>query len=496
MGLFGYGQGFASGLTAGTHAAKQWVDIYREAALREKLGEASQMGQVTEQVGGDQTMQHFQDNYVPQEGGPESAQEYLMQNPEIAAAIQKQKAGYTAEGQLFDDRTSALGAARSARDARVVDVMRTEDPEKALKMEQQQMQGRAAALQLQNAEAEQGATKEWGRLSELVDKGEMNEADRYESMVEWGAKNGSSFKQLQQWEADRKNALKEGVGEVYAILSGVRGGTVKPEAAADLMTKAFDNGDMRGYTVKSVDPKTGTVIAADKDGKEHTVEVESYARRYMTTPEIQKFDKEAASIAKLLSEGKYWDAKAKEVPEEAAFRREQRGALREDRAEGKRLREEQEAARQFHSIFSTPKDIDAMLEKDMKRAEGIVDPTEKADAVKAAYARADAATKALHIGMMAHEAGAKPSEAKTIANAVIAGPGKGWGLDDQNRAVMPLPGGKVFDITRFIEPADLNKYVELKKKQTKPKEQPAAAPAAAAPRTSAIQSSWYGSPSR
>jgi len=331
------------------------------------------MGPITEQASGGEAMKHFQDNYVPQEGGPESAQEYLMQNPETAAAIEKQAAGYTSanvrgkdggftsDGALYENRTEAIGAQRAARDARVVDVMRVEDPEKAARLEQQQMQGRASAIQLKNAEAEQGATKVWGLLSEKVKAGEMNEADRYSEMIAWGSKNGMGFKPLQQWEADRKNALEEGAGEVFAVATAIRAGKIAPDRHNEMLDKAFDKGELRGYKVQSFDPKTGDITAVGADGETVKKNVDVIANSYMKTSEILKIQALVAETDARKANTKYLSAKAGEAIETGKSLRE----ARVDRAD----REEIAVLdRSVDSAFGSVKDINSRYETRLKNA--------------------------------------------------------------------------------------------------------------------------------
>lgn len=56
----------------------------------------------TEQASGEEALQHFQDNFVPQEGGPATAQEYLMQNPGIVEGLAGRKAGVEMGGKMYD----------------------------------------------------------------------------------------------------------------------------------------------------------------------------------------------------------------------------------------------------------------------------------------------------------------------------------------------------------------------------------------------------------
>lgn len=59
--------------------------------------------EVTENVSGDDAAKHFQENYVPQEGGPATANEYLMQNPEVLPGLSSEKkASFTMGGAKYD----------------------------------------------------------------------------------------------------------------------------------------------------------------------------------------------------------------------------------------------------------------------------------------------------------------------------------------------------------------------------------------------------------
>lgn len=54
---------------------------------------------VTENASGDESMKNFQDNYVPQEGGPSTASEYLLQNPDVLSSMSpERKASYSMGG--------------------------------------------------------------------------------------------------------------------------------------------------------------------------------------------------------------------------------------------------------------------------------------------------------------------------------------------------------------------------------------------------------------
>jgi hypothetical protein len=54
---------------------------------------------VTENASGDESMKNFQSNYVPQEGGPATASEYLLQNPNVLSGMSpERKASYSMGG--------------------------------------------------------------------------------------------------------------------------------------------------------------------------------------------------------------------------------------------------------------------------------------------------------------------------------------------------------------------------------------------------------------
>lgn len=79
------------GLTKGIADQSGAADAYKNASS------------VTESVSGEDAMKHFQDNYVPQEGGPATAQEFALQNPESMAGLTSdRKASYSMGGKQFD----------------------------------------------------------------------------------------------------------------------------------------------------------------------------------------------------------------------------------------------------------------------------------------------------------------------------------------------------------------------------------------------------------
>lgn len=111
-------QGLA--LMEGYRMGAQAVADFRDDQMRGEMGAAAKANAVTESVSGDAALKNFQDNYVPQEGGPATAAEYLLQNPEILQAMSSdRKASFDVGGDKFDSRA----VAQSQADARNTQAM-------------------------------------------------------------------------------------------------------------------------------------------------------------------------------------------------------------------------------------------------------------------------------------------------------------------------------------------------------------------------------------
>lgn len=119
-----FGGGFASGLVSGAAVGRNWREMYEQGQLQEELAKAADKAPtVTEQVSGEEAQKNLEANFVPQEGGPQTAAEYLQQNPAIAQALQTQKAGFNVGDRSFNDRTDATNAAAIARANGLADVL-------------------------------------------------------------------------------------------------------------------------------------------------------------------------------------------------------------------------------------------------------------------------------------------------------------------------------------------------------------------------------------
>lgn len=113
------------------------------------LGTAAQSNTVTESASGDQAIQNFQDNYVPQEGGPATAQEYLLQNPDILQSMSpERKASFDVGGDKYGTKDAAQRRAGDLNTQAQADVYsKYGRPEAAQRLRLQAMQTRGAEQQ-------------------------------------------------------------------------------------------------------------------------------------------------------------------------------------------------------------------------------------------------------------------------------------------------------------------------------------------------------------
>lgn len=146
-GTRGFAAGFAIGANIGRNMAKDW----KEAQLQEELGNASKSNQVTEQVSGEDAKANIEANFVPQEGGPQTAAEFIQQTPGVADVVAKQGTGFTTGGKSYESRDAASAAARGLNIKAMSETYaRNGRPEDAARLE---LQG----LQLKNAERQDRA---------------------------------------------------------------------------------------------------------------------------------------------------------------------------------------------------------------------------------------------------------------------------------------------------------------------------------------------------
>lgn len=146
----GFAAGFAAGASIGRSLAKDW----KEASLQSDLGDASQSNGVTEQVSGDAAKANIEQNFVPQEGGPQTAAEFIQQTPGVADVVAKQEAGFTTGGKSYASQEAAGAAARGLNVKAMSETYAKHGrPEDAARLE---LQG----LQLKNAERQDRAGQE------------------------------------------------------------------------------------------------------------------------------------------------------------------------------------------------------------------------------------------------------------------------------------------------------------------------------------------------
>ena len=150
----------------GYRMGAQAVADFREDQMRGEMGAASKSNTVTESVSGDAALKNFQENYVPQEGGPATAAEYLQQNPDILQAMSPdRKASFAVGGDSFDSRTAAQSQASARNTQAMTDVLsKYGRPEEAQRLRLQAMQMRSLE-QKQNDDDEIRGVLSGGKLS-------------------------------------------------------------------------------------------------------------------------------------------------------------------------------------------------------------------------------------------------------------------------------------------------------------------------------------------
>lgn len=101
---------FARGVSLGS----AMVEKYNDTQMKNEMREAANLP-VTEQVSDEATLSHFKQNYVPQEGGPATADEFIAANPDTFNGLRGQKAGKLVDGTLRSDiEIDGLRAGRMA----------------------------------------------------------------------------------------------------------------------------------------------------------------------------------------------------------------------------------------------------------------------------------------------------------------------------------------------------------------------------------------------
>lgn len=166
--------GFAAGLAVGSRVGSDWADNYNEAKLKHDLGEAAAKAPtMTEQESGADALQHARDSFTPQEGGPQTFDEYLNANPDFARAalpqLSKQQAGYDVGGKFYGGRDEADAAVKRRQSQALADVYRANgDPEKALRLEASGQEFEARGLQLKGARRQDANEEFKAKLDDLV----------------------------------------------------------------------------------------------------------------------------------------------------------------------------------------------------------------------------------------------------------------------------------------------------------------------------------------
>lgn len=138
----------------GYRMGAQAVADFRDDQMRGEMGAAAKANAVTESASGDAALKNFQENYVPQEGGPATAAEYLQQNPDILKSMSPdRKASFSVGGESFDNSAAAqarMGVLNTQAMAGVLD--KSGRPEEAMRLRQQARVGDLTELQIKGAQ--------------------------------------------------------------------------------------------------------------------------------------------------------------------------------------------------------------------------------------------------------------------------------------------------------------------------------------------------------
>lgn len=110
-------------LLSGYQLGSQIAKDYDAATTRQGLADAQNDIRVQEQGSGAEAEKNFRDNFVPQEGGPQSADEAIQQQG-LQSVFDTQKASVTAGGKQFDSRDSAEAALPGLKDAAAAGYLR------------------------------------------------------------------------------------------------------------------------------------------------------------------------------------------------------------------------------------------------------------------------------------------------------------------------------------------------------------------------------------
>jgi hypothetical protein len=106
--------GFMEGLVQGYQISRQMKSDNEADALKGDLKDAANLG-IIEQASGDEALNNFKQNYVPQEGGPATADEYIAANPDTFNGLRGQKAAKLVDGTARSDiEIDGLRAGRMA----------------------------------------------------------------------------------------------------------------------------------------------------------------------------------------------------------------------------------------------------------------------------------------------------------------------------------------------------------------------------------------------
>jgi tetratricopeptide (TPR) repeat protein len=162
----------------GFNMGRQVVKDFQDDQVRAEVGDAAQANRATESMSGNDAAAVFNKQYVPQDGGPATAAEYLQQNPGVAAALSPDRqAGYVVGKDSFDNRASAKAKANGLNVQGMADVMALNGkPEEAMRLQQQARQGDLTELQIKGAERgeREAAVEEEYKLSRQKLAGEFS----------------------------------------------------------------------------------------------------------------------------------------------------------------------------------------------------------------------------------------------------------------------------------------------------------------------------------
>lgn len=464
--------GLAGGLTSGFALGRSIRDYRDEQELKDNLKNAPTVSS-TEVMAGDSALEESRKGFVPQEGGPQTFDEQVAQNPEAYKALADRKAGFEVKGKLYENKADAdLAAAALNRDTRAGIYERHGEVEKADALRARGMQMELTGIQLGDAKREAGLREQRDKIIKDAQgiHARINSKDPDEQFA--ALQELSSKHNLSGWGGKTfSNISRDDNGQIVIALADPTSGKViqqpySPEIGSQILNSYIQH-------------ETSNLSASDWDRVRKEKNTEARADRAEGRDERKTVVSELEGGAKV----KYYESGARENDAKAGF-------YRDGGSGGSGNAQIKQDWNEFTSMFSTKDDLDKGRQKALERVERsttLASPEEKAAAIKKVDDDFDRHEARLGIGMKAFKLNYNAGDAAAIADAVLKGPGVGYQVTADGRAIMPRgtdENGQVkgHDISRFVP--DLKRPAEKKGAITPPAA--GNAPPQAKPRTSAI----------